>query len=107
MLASSFGCPRVPDTMWFTQTLTIGTTSHLDSETTLRSHLLGPFSEDLITLNICNMRQGYNPPTASKWGPGDYCLLMVNRDKECDDGTFGNDSSVSNQYIHTYYYYYY
>lgn len=98
MLASSFGCPRVPDTMWFTQKVTIGTSGHLASGTTLRSHLLGPFNEDLITLNICSMKQGYNPRTASKWGKGDYCLLTVNRDKGCDDGTFGDDLSVSKKY---------
>ena len=77
--------------MWFTEKLTVHTTSHLDSVTILRSHFMGPIDEDLITLNICSMRQGYNHPTANQWGPGDYCLLKVNTDRGCDEGKVDED----------------
>ncbi len=83
---SGFGCPRIPATTWFKEILTIYTAKSSDYAAMQRSHLLGPFSDNLVTLNVCNMRRGFNRPTLTEWGAGDYCLIKVNTDMECDNG---------------------
>ncbi len=86
LLTSAFGCPRIPETTWFKETLTIYSANPMESAAAQRSYLLGSFSDNLVTLNVCNMRRGFNLPSVTQWGTGDYCLLKVNRDSKCDNG---------------------